>query len=144
MEDKDVQVIVMDSPSPASSAMSSSSSTSDSDSGSEVHNSASIQQEDKEHCTPEMEAEEGDEEEHGDERNNMVLFRRDLPPIISRSTSPLEINEERCSGEEYPLSQRVYSSSSCGISAGLQQQCYDLWNQFDSIGTEMIVTRRGR
>lgn len=147
-EDKDVQVIEMDSPSPASSAISSSSSTTDSESASEGHETAamvSIQPEDKDPQVPEEEreedgAEEGDDE---DERNGMVIFRSDLP-TISRSTSPLEIKEERCSGEEYPLSQRVYSSPSCNISAGLQRQCYELWDQFDSIGTEMIVTRRGR
>lgn len=140
-EDKDVQVIVMDSPSPSSC---SSSSTTDSDSTSEEHEPAameSVQPDDKESQVPE---EEGDDDEGGEnEENNVMIFRRDLP-AISRSPSPLEIKEERCSGDEYPLSQRVYSNPSCGISAGLQRQSYDLWNQFDSIGTEMIVTRRGR
>ena len=149
-EDKDVQVIEMDSPSPASSAISSSSSTTDSESASEGHEATAlenIQQEDKEQLqVPEGEGEEGDGAEEGgdeNERNGMVIFRRDLP-AISRSASPFEIKEERCSGEEYPPSQRVYSSPSCSISAGLQRQCYELWDQFDSIGTEMIVTRRGR
>lgn len=144
-EDKDVQVIVMDSPSPASSAVSSSSSTTDSDSASEEHEPTAletIQPEDKETQIP-GEEEEGEEEDDENGESNMVIFQRDLPGI-SRSASPLDIKEERCSGEEYPLSQRVFSSPSCGISTGLQRQCSDLWGQFDSIGTEMIVTRRGR
>lgn len=137
-EDKDVQVIVMDSPSPSSC---SSSSTTDSDSASEEHEPAVMETtlpEDKD-----SQAAEEDDEGGENEGNNVVIFRRDLP-AISRSASPLEIKEERCSGEEYPLSQRVYSNPSCGISTGLQRQCYELWDQFDNIGTEMIVTRRGR
>lgn len=82
-------------------------------------------------------------------QNNLVHFQRDLQES-PRSTSPLEIDEEdeeeeeKGSEFEYSLSQRVYCSPSCKISVGLQQQCSQLWGQFDSIGTEMIVTRRGR
>lgn len=142
-EENDVQVIVMESPSPASSAISSSSSTTDSDSASE-HEPAALEnieeEEDQEARTP-LEVDE--EEDVENEESNVVIFRRDLPGL-SRSSSPLEIKEGRCSGDEYPLSQRVYSSPTCGISTGLQRQCCDLWGQFDTIGTEMIVTRRGR
>ena len=149
-EDKDVDVIVMDVPSPASSAASSSSSTSDStDSISEENEPMPerVGHDGKDPSMPQIqlqgECDDEDEDEIDASRNGLVIFRSDLPRI-SRSASPLEIQEERSSGEEYPLSQRVYSSPSCMISSVLQRQCCELWEQFDSIGTEMIVTRRGR
>lgn len=147
----DVDVIVMDNiPSPASSAASSSSSTSDSTDSISEENEPILEgaghDDDKEPSMPKIQ-EECDDDEDDDEvdanGNGLVIFRRDLPRI-SRSASPLEVQEERSSGEEYPLSQRVYSSPSCTISSVLQRQCCELWEQFDSIGTEMIVTRRGR
>lgn len=121
----------MDSPSPPSSAISSSSSDSESD-----HEPAALDSNDSEHGDSKTD----DEEE---QEKDIQIFRTDIPRM-SRSASPLELKEERCPGEDYPLSQRVYSSPSSNISTGLHPQCCELWEQFDSIGTEMIVTRRGR
>jgi len=78
--------------------------------------------------------------------NQTLLYVNDMQDIqrSSGSASPLEMQEERSSEFEYPLSQRVYSNPPCKISTVLQRQSRELWDQFDSIGTEMIVTRRGR
>lgn len=146
-EEKDVDVIVMDIPSPASSAASSSSSEADSAESISEENEPILEgaghDNDEDPPMPEIRGECDDEEDDDESRNGLVIFRSDLPRM-SRSASPLEIQEERSSGEEYPSSQRVYSSPSCMISSVLQRQCCELWEQFDSIGTEMIVTRRGR
>lgn len=133
----------MDAPSPASSTISTSS-TSDSEDVSDEQETAPsanvldrIQLQDEEMPSPLALREEMAEEEEG----QLVMFRKDFP---RSPDSPVVIEEERSSGMDYPLSQRVYSNPSCSISTILQRQCAELWRQFDSIGTEMIVTRRGR
>lgn len=147
-EEKGAEVIVMDVTSPVSS----STSTSDSESMSDVQEEPTelfnrLQPEDDEE---EEEEEEEDAEGEGKQpsdilvsQNDSVLFMREIPRS-SGSTSPLEMKEERSSDLDYPLSQRVYSNPPCKMSAVLQRQSRELWDQFDSIGTEMIVTRRGR
>lgn len=142
-EEKDIEVIAMDAPSPASSTISTSS-TSDSEDVSDEQETAPsanvldrIQLQDEEMPSPLALREEMAEEEEG----QLVMFRKDFP---RSPDSPVVIEEERSSGMDYPLSQRVYSNPSCSISTILQRQCAELWRQFDSIGTEMIVTRRGR
>ena len=150
MSDKVPEVTEMESPSPASSAISTSSTSTDSDSTSE---SAPLQPEINAECHILEEEEEEEEEEEGEvdgEENNdeeISIYQRGLPPLVSRSASPLEtleMEEQRRPAMDFPLSQRVFCSPTCKISTGLQQQCSELWNQFDGIGTEMIVTRRGR
>ena len=78
--------------------------------------------------------------------NQTLLYVNEIQDIqrSSGSASPLEMQEERSSEFEYPLSQRVYSNPPCKMSTVLQRQSRELWDQFDNIGTEMIVTRRGR
>ncbi len=71
--------------------------------------------------------------------NDVIYLERDMPG----SASSLELEEKR-SRLDYSLSQRIFCSPSCKISAVLQWQSGELWKQFDNIGTEMIVTRRGR
>ena len=107
---------------------------------------------------PEDEEEEEEEEDEDDEEkaekqslsiastNETLMYVNDVSdlPRSSGSASPLEMQEERSSKFEYPLSQRVYSNPPCKMSAVLQRQSRELLDQFDSIGTEMIVTRRGR
>lgn len=143
-EEKDIEVIAMDAPSPASSTISTSS-TSDSEDVSDEQETAPsanvldrIPLQDEEMPSPLALREEMAEEE---EEGQLVMFRKDFP---RSPDSPVVIEEERSSGMDYPLSQRVYSNPSCSISTILQRQCAELWRQFDSIGTEMIVTRRGR
>lgn len=139
VEEKAIEVVMMNIPSPLFSATSSST-TSESDAiYDEPEGAADFQQEDNESSIQEEEEEE-EEEEGAENGNSLVIFGRDSP----RSITPPDYEEERGSCEEYPPSERVYSSSSCSISAVLQRQCCDLWRRFDSIGTEMIVTRRGR
>ena len=123
---------IMDAVSPASTLSSSSASASDSSSVSDAQEDAP--------------ADIGIEEQEGedDECSGLVLTMRTIPSSPRSSTSPVEALEERTSSEDCPLSARVYSSPSCKISAALQRQCCSLWSQFDNIGTEMIVTRRGR
>lgn len=126
---------ILDAASPASSLSSSSAaSVSDSSAISEAHEDvpAVIGIEEQE-----------DEEEDDDCREDLVTLRM-IPGSPRSSTSPVEALEERTSSEDCPLSARVYSNPSCKISAALQRQCCTLWSQFDNIGTEMIVTRRGR
>lgn len=120
--------------SPASTV--SSSTTSDSSSLSEPHEEAP--------------ADIAVEDEQDDEADSLLpeedlVMMRTVPSTSPRSSaSPVEALEERVAGEDCPLSARVYSNPDCKISAALHQQCSSLWAQFDSIGTEMIVTRRGR
>ena len=151
IEDKPVE---MDVPSPTFSAISSSS-TSDSDTttsegGPEMTmgmlDDDDLQQNTKSSAVQEEEEEEEEEEDvEIQDDSNLVIFGRVLPRS-PRSTTPTDVEEEeqRAPSADYPQSQRVYSSPSCGISAVLQRQSSDLWMQFDNIGTEMIVTRRGR
>lgn len=136
IEEKESEVIVMDVISPVSST-----STSDSESTSDSQEEptelfSGLQDDDEE------EEEEKDAEGRGKQSSDSVLFMGDLRS--SGSASPLEMSEERSSELEYPLCQRVYSNPPCEISTVLQRQCRELWDQFDGIGTEMIVTRRGR
>jgi len=102
---------------------------------------------------PEDEEEDEDDEEKAEKQslsvastNETLMYINDVSdlPRSSGSASPLEMQEERSSKFEYPLSQRVYSNPPCKMSAVLQRQSRQLLDQFDSIGTEMIVTRRGR
>ena len=91
--------------------------------------------------------EEEEEEEEEDElplAGEGLVMLRTIPGSPRSSTSPVEPLEERISSEDCPQSARVYSSPSCKVSTALQRQCSKLWSEFDSIGTEMIVTRRGR
>lgn len=102
----------------------------------------------------EEDEEEEDKEEDRDEEEGIIELAEHLVPVVfgqalprsPRSATPLDTEEmeKRAPSTDYPQSQRVYSSPACGISAVLQRQSSDLWMQFDSIGTEMIVTRRGR
>ena len=151
-EDKSTEeVMIVD----AVSLSSSSTSTSDSDSVSDTQEEPTIlfsglSPEDDE------EDEEDEDEERADKEkklpvdiansNEALMYVSDMQdlPRSSGSASPLEMHEERSSEFEYPLSQRVYSNPPCKISAVLQRQSRELWDQFDSVGTEMIVTRRGR
>ena len=133
-EERDAEVLITNTTSPTSST-----SISDSESMSD----------DKEEPSELFNELEEDENEEGRLHSdiivqNSVLFMRELPRNSGGSISPPEINEAISSEMDYPLSQRVYSNSPCPISAVLQMQSRELWNQFDSIGTEMIVTRRGR
>lgn len=146
MSDIEEKRIETDIPSPIFSATSSTSSTSDSDSASSDGQRApedmldDLEQEEKS-----LLIQDDDDEDDGEIENegNLVMFGRALPRS-PRSTTPIDMEEQRAPSTDYPQSQRIYSSPSCGISAVLQRQCNELWMQFDSIGTEMIVTRRGR
>lgn len=146
-EEKAADIEVDAGNSPASSTVSTSS-PSDSDSMSDTRG-----------VTPEPLDEEEEEEEHQVNQDSeitefsaedisnhagLVVFGSDIAKS-PKSTSSLDLEEEkRSSGDDYPLSQRVYCSASCKISGVLQRQCSELWKQFDELGTEMIVTRRGR
>lgn len=147
MSDIEEKRIEVDVPSPAFSATSSSSTSSDSDTtnsdgpGAPVDALDDLEQDEK-HLLIEDNDEE-DEEGELENEDNLVVFGRDLPRS-PRSTTPVDIEEQRAPSTDYPQSQRIYSSPSCGISAVLQRQSNELWMQFDGIGTEMIVTRRGR
>ena len=141
-EDASAEVIVMDVISPASSmSMSDSESMSDSqEESTELFKRFQVDEEEEKGAA---------EEEEGKKPSDITINSNDSGLFMrkvrsSRSASPLEMNEERCSELEYPLSQRVYSNPPCTISIVLQRQSRELWDQFDSIGTEMIVTRRGR
>ena len=87
----------------------------------------------KEEAPPELEMINNDQ--------NELMLLKSLPGSPA-SINSLDIEEEKNSGMGY--SQRVYCNPSCKIAAVLQQQSSELWKQFDTIGTEMIVTRRGR
>ena len=142
------QHIQTDLPSPVFSAASSGSTSLDSDSttsdGPDAHSDMLGDLEDNKKAL--LLHEDVEEEDEGDIENeaNLVIFRRALPRSPRSATPDEEEAEERAPSTDYPQSQRIYSSPSCGISAVLQRQCSELWMQFDSIGTEMIVTRRGR
>ena len=108
-----------------------------------------------EHDTPA-----GDE----DNDNNIAIpSGRDLNGIITLTTSMnhsvasppssdpeddmnVEDNEIQGGVDGYTLEERIHSISdpSSQITAVLQSSSANLWRQFDALGTEMIVTRRGR
>lgn len=62
------------------------------------------------------------------------------PPVQQKSIFEEEEEEE----EEQEMEQRIFpvNTESSPIFAVLETR--DLWKQFDELGTEMIVTRRGR
>ncbi len=126
---------LIDAPSPASSVTTSS--VSDSSSLSDAH-------EEEAPALDDIGLEDQEDQESPLPGEGLVMLPRTIPESPRSSTSPVEPLEERISSEDCPLSARVYSSPSCKISTALQRQCCSLWSQFDSIGTEMIVTRRGR
>lgn len=57
------------------------------------------------------------------------------PPVLK--TNNLEEEEEDMEQRIYPVNMK--SSPICAV-----LETKDLWKQFDELGTEMIVTRRGR
>lgn len=67
-----------------------------------------------------------------------------LPPEQQLHSNGLEAPEggNLCSGIDAP--ERVYSLSNGGSQFSASLETADLWKQFDDVGTEMIVTRRGR
>lgn len=99
-----------------------------------------------------------------DNDNNIVIpSGRDLNGIITLTTSMnhsvasppssdpeddmnVEDNEIQGGVDGYSLEERIHSISdpSSQITAVLQSSSANLWRQFDALGTEMIVTRRGR
>lgn len=48
-------------------------------------------------------------------------------------------SEETGTEETFPS-----SNPSLAMSVAMERDCKELWSQFDEVGTEMIVTRRGR
>ena len=72
-----------------------------------------------------------------------VSSPKELPILIKPFQQPQQTEHEQ---EEEKLKPKVYalnqSSHHSKISAVLDTR--ELWRQFDALGTEMIVTRRGR
>lgn len=54
------------------------------------------------------------------------------------------VKSSEMSRQDFRMPERVYSESKSGIQYSAFLETADLWKQFDDIGTEMIVTRRGR
>ena len=79
-------------------------------------------------------ADERDRERYSSSPTSMELEEHDLLP-----SPPMPEVKGSYSPDELVYSQ---NQSDSAISVGLQSKF--LWRQFDSIGTEMIVTRRGR
>ena len=62
----------------------------------------------------------------------------------SEETSCIPLHFAKTEKEAGPEEGLASSNPSQAMSATLESECKELWRQFDSIGTEMIVTRRGR
>ena len=62
--------------------------------------------------------------------------------IVSAYSPSMKSSE--MSRQEFRLPERVYSESKSGVQYSAFLETAELWKQFDDIGTEMIVTRRGR
>ena len=78
------------------------------------------------------------------ELNENLSVRVALTPEQQLFSNGLEAPEgdDLCSGID--ALERVYSMSNGGSRFSASLETADLWKQFDDVGTEMIVTRRGR